>query len=136
MDRQDKLDAVLKDLQAIPGIKQVVSDDFTDEGYWVFLTLAFKGYKPAVPLRSTKAAIARVVRRHNVPMSFLDWPVPVYNRDREFKYLQGYDKDAIKIDLAIRNDCPKPVPMVVQQVVQQAVRLDERGRPKVNWGRT
>jgi len=48
MDRQDKLDAVLKDLQAIPGVKYVVSDDFTDEGYWVFLTLSFKGYKPEV----------------------------------------------------------------------------------------
>jgi hypothetical protein len=139
--RQQELDRILHALRQIQGVSEVTTDDFTDEGFWVFLELIPKHphhsrrdpvYEFAQPLRSIKGAIRRSCRWHGVSFDFRDWPTRQYDRSQGERYYRGYDKTSIKLDLQIPEYYPDPKPAASPK--PPPIKLDDDGRPVPNWG--
>jgi len=114
--RQAKLDAVLEDLRKVPGLSVVESDDYDSTSIWVFCQLQRlrpdhrgKVFKWAVPLRTVKAGIRHVFKKHDYNFDFLDWPVMKYYDmgGGLGKAKDGYDGSSIKLNVWIY-ETPKP----------------------------
>jgi len=113
-DQSTRLEATVAALNAIDGVDSVQSDDFDSYYVNVFIYLTpdepkpwfgVPVYKWAKPLRSTKAAIRRVLKEQGIEdYHFLDQPEKQreYNGKMYGKTLwfdKGYDTDNIKIEI-------------------------------------
>jgi len=101
---------VVAALRKIPGVLTADSDDFNSRYVDVFITLEpengsrrsgrYGPFKWAKPIRSTKAAIRRVLKDHDITdFQFLHQPTKRYeSMGRDMKHDLGYDSDHIKIE--------------------------------------
>lgn len=97
-ERKNELEVVLTNLRNLPGVKDVVSDDFNSISVNVFISLKGTKDKLLIGLRKTKNSIKRTCR-----CRFLDQPVPAYEYAglNEPAYRKGYDKLHIKIEVFV-----------------------------------
>lgn len=121
IDRQKRLDPILRGLLQIEGVVQLTQDDFDSRSINVFLGLAVesrscmtsskRAYRFSKSLRSIKAAIRRVIHAafegkcgNEVVFNFLDWPTKKYISDGgrpAGKLDDGYTHESIKIEVLI-----------------------------------
>lgn len=110
IERQRKLDPILKAIQALPGVRRVWQDDFDSTAINVFVAL-----KPAhtglpilqwdTPLRTVKAGIKKACGERSY--NFLHQPEKVYSWSPAAPgiprvcYDDGYDCDYIKLEVFV-----------------------------------
>jgi hypothetical protein len=112
-ERQTRLDPVLESLKALPGFMAVQQDDFDSTSINVFVELddcnsragSFGGKKPlrfAVPIRTMKNNIKKVLKKAGLRFNFLEWPVMQYvSVGNEIPLKDGYDGSYIKLEVFI-----------------------------------
>lgn len=111
-NRQEQLNPIVQDLQAVPGVTNVKQDDFDSRSIRLFITLddgnskagSINGHKPfrfTQPLRQTSAKIAAIFRKHKVNADVLDRPKLTYNSFNYRKYPDGYTTDRIMVDVYV-----------------------------------
>jgi|GEM_PF-6510267 len=111
VDQQVLVEEVLDALRGLPGVKGAESDDFNSRYVDIFITLKPEtDYRPSgryghfkwqQPIRSTKAAIRRVLAVHGITdFRFLDQPEKRYeSMGAGQKHDLGYSSDYIQIEI-------------------------------------